>query len=196
MDMILVELDGSDVTGDPFDAVMEMLLSKPEGVPIDLVFRDRSAAAAATAPVPAPPPPLAPPAPCVIRAFGTNGKEVVIEALAGDNLRRKLLDAKVDVYDTIGKVSGFILAAARSPGSLLSGGGLSLPRFRGSVVSPTGRPLRRRGRRPSRPVSETPASRSSGGRRCLSPRCPSFPLPPSPPTEHRLENSGRTIVLE
>lgn len=100
MDMILVELDGRDVTGDPFDAVMELLLSKPEGVPIDLVFRDRSAQTPPSAPLLVPPPPKA----CVIRAFGTNGKEVIIEANVGDNLRKKLLESKVDVYDAMGKV--------------------------------------------------------------------------------------------
>lgn len=103
MDMILVEMDGSDVTGDPFETVMEMLLSKPQGIPIELVFRDRSASVSAES---SPASLSALPVACVIRAFGTNGKEVVIDAMVGDNLRKKLLEAKVDVYDTVGKVIG------------------------------------------------------------------------------------------
>lgn len=98
--MFLVELAGRDVTGDSFDSIMETLMAMPANVPIDLLFRDPSVPAAA----PPPPPPPPPAEPCELRVYRTDGKTVFISAKTGDNLRKMLLEANVDVYDTVGKV--------------------------------------------------------------------------------------------
>lgn len=93
--MVLVELGGQDVTGATFDSVMETLVGAPAGVPIDLVFRDPSAAAPAAQAAPA----VAMGVPCEISVGG-----VTLKAKTGDNLRKTLLAGKVEVYDMVGKV--------------------------------------------------------------------------------------------
>ncbi|CAM9180871.1 unnamed protein product [Pylaiella littoralis] len=102
--MVLVELSGRDVTGATFDAVMETLVEAPAGMPIDLVFRDPSAAAAAAAaPVAeeeAAAPAVAVGVPCEIMVGG-----VTLKAKTGDNLRKTLLAGKVEVYDMVGKMT-------------------------------------------------------------------------------------------
>ena len=101
--MVLVELAGQDATGATFDEVMDSLVGAPAGVPIDLVFRDPSAAAAAAAaaaPAAAPAAPaVAMGVPCEITVGG-----VALKAKTGDNLRKTLLAGKVEVYDMVGKV--------------------------------------------------------------------------------------------
>lgn len=98
--MLLVSLNGNDVTGATFDFVMETMMAIPAGTSIDLAFRDP------TVPAPAPPPPPPPPPakPCVLTVYGPDGKPVVLDVKAGDNLRRVLLNAKIEVYDMMGKV--------------------------------------------------------------------------------------------
>ncbi|CBN80192.1 conserved unknown protein [Ectocarpus siliculosus] len=100
-DMILLEIGGKDVTSAMFDLVMDTLVAAPAGVPIDLVFRDPSAAAAAAAEAPeAPAPAVAMGVPCELTVGG-----VTLKAKTGDNLRKTLLAGKVEVYDMVGKMT-------------------------------------------------------------------------------------------
>ncbi|CAN0486234.1 unnamed protein product [Ectocarpus sp. 12 AP-2014] len=98
--MILLEIGGKDVTGAMFDLVMDTLVAAPAGKPIDLVFRDPSAAAAAAAPAEVPAPAMAMGVPCELTVGG-----VTLKAKTGDNLRKTLLAGKVEVYDMVGKMT-------------------------------------------------------------------------------------------
>ncbi|CAB1108615.1 unnamed protein product [Ectocarpus sp. CCAP 1310/34] len=100
-DMVLLEIGGKDITGATFDLVMDTLVAAPAGVPIDLVFRDPSAAAPAATEAPeAPTPAVAMGVPCELTVGG-----VTLEAKTGDNLRKTLLAGKVEVYDMVGKMT-------------------------------------------------------------------------------------------
>ncbi|CAM9704946.1 unnamed protein product [Ectocarpus sp. 12 AP-2014] len=99
VDMVLLEIGGKDVTGAMFDLVMDTLVAAPAGEPIDLVFRDPSAAPA-PAPAEAPAPAVAMGVPCELTVGG-----VTLKAKTGDNLRKTLLAGKVEVYDMVGKMT-------------------------------------------------------------------------------------------
>ncbi|CAM9934293.1 unnamed protein product [Ectocarpus sp. 6 AP-2014] len=99
-DMVLLEIGGKDVTSAMFDLVMDTLVAAPAGAPIDLVFRDPSAAAAAAEAPEAPAPAVAMGVPCELTVGG-----VTLKAKTGDNLRKTLLAGKVEVYDMVGKMT-------------------------------------------------------------------------------------------
>ncbi|CAM9377536.1 unnamed protein product [Choristocarpus tenellus] len=94
--MCLIEVFGNDVTGSSFDAIMGTLLAAPETTPIDLAFSapEKTLAVARVPPA----------VPCDLEIRSPGGKVTVISARTGDNLRKALLTAKIDVYDMVGKV--------------------------------------------------------------------------------------------
>ena len=86
--LYLISANGQDLKFQDFDTILDALGDAPEGKPIDLVFID---------------PPDVYNGPVVINVKTFDGNTKVINAKKGDNLRKTLLDNKVDLYSAKAK---------------------------------------------------------------------------------------------
>ncbi|CAM9813077.1 unnamed protein product [Chrysoparadoxa australica] len=105
--MVLLEVLGSDCRNLGFEDVMQRLVEAPADTPIPLIFEVSAEAPAEEEEEEAPPSKPSKPETCNLRVMkpGSTAAVTITGVTVGGNLRRKLLDSDMELYDMLGKMT-------------------------------------------------------------------------------------------
>ena len=100
--MQLLRANAQDCTGQTFDGAMGVLIGAPADRLVELVFRTAALPSTNNAA------PSSQPfeGPCTLTVVGPKGEELKdVRTIGGANLRKTLLEAKIEVYDGMAKLT-------------------------------------------------------------------------------------------